>query len=151
MWHEKIPHSRGFAPVFSPFRNSGDTFWKTHTFAPSEVHTSRHISQHICYTANFLIVFKSELTINDIFANFLKNTLLRRVRPSRVPWSSYVTWENPTFTRFCPSFLLFAIPATHFGKHTLLHRVRSTHRHISQHNISIHVKPSTNINKPVKA
>jgi hypothetical protein len=32
-----------FPLLIRPFTNSGDTFWKTHTFAPSEVYTSTHL------------------------------------------------------------------------------------------------------------
>ncbi len=49
-------------PVFSPFRNSGDTFWKTHTFAPSEVHTSTHLTTYYNILSRFMYVKPSTST-----------------------------------------------------------------------------------------
>ena len=57
-------------------------FWRYRI--PQNLETARGF-----YTANFLILIKYKLTINDIFANFLKKSVFQRGRPNRVPWSSY--------------------------------------------------------------
>jgi hypothetical protein len=99
--------------------------------------------------------------VNITFYHFGNNLCLEIT----VSWSTIVFYVLNMFPLFNNVFffvytcfwsfasfpLNFASPLSQFRKHTIFHRVRSTHRHISLHNISIHVKPCNNINKPLKA